>query len=200
MVIKPLDEFEQWFRINGRWWVDDADTDNLIIYVQGDAKLKYPVILIPDCVRIPYTFGEVSGNFDCHGAQVQDLTGSPRKVGGNFDAGWNPITSLAGGPTWVGGDYHVQECANLTDISDVADHVGGEFEVAWNKQLKLLKAFVNCHSVKLNRPTPYSTWDDIRDVQQIQKILNDHAGDGRAGLIHVAAALIKLQFPENARW
>lgn len=167
--------------------------------MQGDAKLKYPVILIPDCVRIPYTFGEVSGNFDCHGAQVQDLTGSPRKVGGNFDAGWNPITSLAGGPTWVGGDYHVQECANLTNISDVAAHVGGEFEVAWNKQLRLLKPFLNSHHVQLNRHTPYSTWDDIKDVDQIQRILNDHVGEGKSGALKVAGKLIKLGFTSAAR-
>ena len=198
MVIRPIDEFEQWFKITGRWWVDDVDPDNLIINVQGDVKLKWPVTLISDNVRIPYTFGEVSGNFDCHAVQVQDLTGSPRKVGGDFHAGWNPITSLKGGPEWVGGNYHVGECANLADVSDVA-YVGGEFEVAWNKQLRLLKPFLNSASVKLNRPTPYSTWDDVKDVEQIQRILNDHAGEGKSGALKVAGKLVKLGFTAAAR-
>ena len=199
MVIKPLDEFEQWFRITGNWWVEDSDPDNQMIHVQGDVKLKWPVTLITDNVKLPYTFGEVSGDFDCHASGLQVLTGSPTKVGGNYYASWNPISSLAGGPKWVGGNYHVGECANLADISDVADHVGGEFEVAWNKQLKLLKPFMNSHSVKLDRPTPYSTWDDIKDVEQIQLILNDHAGEGKAGALRVAGKLVKLGFTTAAR-
>jgi hypothetical protein len=59
MVTKPLDEFENWYKITGTWWVDDADMNNPIIHVQGDVKLKWPVTLIPDNVKLPYTFGEV---------------------------------------------------------------------------------------------------------------------------------------------
>ena len=196
MVTYPLEQFEEWCKITGNWWPDDTDQDNPVIHVQGDVKLKWPMT---GTGTLPYQFAEVSGNFDCHGSGLKELTGSPRKVGGNFDAGWNPITSLKGGPTWVGGNYHVGECANLADVSDVAEHVGGEFEVAWNKQLRLLKPYMNSHSMKLDRPTPYSTWDDVQDVQQIQKILNDHAGEGRSGTLKVAGKLIKLGFRDNAR-
>lgn len=100
MVIKPIDEFEQWFRVTGSWWTEESDLENPIIHVRGDVTLKWPVTLIPDNHQLPYTFGEVSGDFDCMGSNVKVLTGSPRKVGGNFWASYNPITSLKGGPTW----------------------------------------------------------------------------------------------------
>lgn len=199
MVTKTMDEFEQWFRIDGKWWVDDADPDNQIIHVQGDVKLKWPVSLIPDNVRLPYTFGEVSGDFDCHASSVKDLTGCPKKVGGNFWASYNPITSLAGGPRWVGINYRVAECADLTDISDVADHVGGEFEVAWNTHIKLLKAFMNSSRVKLARITPGSSWEQDQVRHQVQQILDDHAGEGRAGALKVAAKLVRMGLPNTAR-
>ena len=199
MVIRPIDEFEQWFKITGRWWVDDVDPDNLIINVQGDVKLKWPVTLISDNVRIPYTFGEVSGNFDCHAVQVQDLTGSPRKVGGDFHAGWNPITSLKGGPEWVGGNYHVQECAQLNNVSDVATHVGGEFVVGWHKHMGLLKPLMNSARVNLQKPPQYSTWDDIHDMQLAQTVFDEYKGQGKAGALKAAAQLVRMNYKATAR-
>ena len=197
MVTKPLDEFENWYKITGTWWVDDAHMNTPIIHVQGDVKLKWSVTLIPD-VRMPYTFGEVSGDFDCYAMNIKDLTGSPTKVGGNYYASYNPIASLKGGPKWVGGGYHVNSCNNLVDVRDVADHVGGEFEISWNKHLRLLKPFMNSQSVKLHTPS-FSSWEDGQQMKQVQDILDYHKGEGRAGAIKVAAKLIRMGLPECAK-
>jgi hypothetical protein len=197
MVTKPLDAFEQWFRITGTWWVEDAHMNNPIIHVQGDVKLKWSVTLIPD-VRMPYTFGEVSGDFDCHSQNIKDLTGSPTKVGGNYYASWNPITSLKGGPKWVGGNYSVPECGPLTDMRDMADHVGGEFQVAWHPKLQLLKPFMNSSRVILTRAS-FTSWEQMDVMKQVQDILDDHAGEGRAGAIKVASKLVRMGLKDSAR-
>jgi hypothetical protein len=199
MVIKPLDEFEDWCKVRyGSWWVDDADLNNPIIHVHGDATIKWAVNLIQGNHRIPYTFGEVSGNFECYGIMLKDLTGTPRRVGGKFDAGRNPLTSLKGGPEWVGGGYHVDSCNDLVDVQDVAAHVGQEFEISWNKHLRLLKPFMNSQSVRLHTPR-FSSWEDDQQMKQVQDILDDHAGEGRAGAIKVAAKLIRMGLPECAK-
>jgi hypothetical protein len=199
MVIKPIEDFEEWFRVSGKWWADETDPENPTIHVQGDVKLKWQVTLIPDNVRLPYTFGEGSGNFDCHGTGIQDLTGSPRRVGGNFYAGWNQIPNLAGGPAWVGGDYNVQECVNLTHVSHVAHHVGGLFVIGWNKHIPLLKPFINSEHVTLMKPPQYNTWDDIHDMQLVQTVFDQYKGEGRAGALKVAGTLIKMGYPSTAR-
>jgi hypothetical protein len=40
MVIKPVDEFEQWFRVSGKWRVDESDLENPIIHVQGGCETQ----------------------------------------------------------------------------------------------------------------------------------------------------------------
>jgi hypothetical protein len=196
MVTYPLEQFEEWFKITGNWWPDDSDPDNLIIHVQGDVKLKWP---LTGTGTLPYTFAEVSGNFDCHGSGLKVLTGSPRKVGGNFDAGWNPITSLAGGPAWVGGNYSVQECHDLINVSDVAHHVGGEFVVGWRKYIGLLKPLMNSARVSLQKPPHYSSWDDIHDMQLAQTVFDEYKGAGKAGTLKAAAQLIRMGYKQTAR-
>jgi hypothetical protein len=195
MVTYPLEQFEEWFRITGKWWSDLTDQDNPIIHVQGDVKLKWTM----PTKKLPYQFGEVSGNFDCHATALQELTGCPTRVGGNFDAGWNLITNLVGGPRWVGGHYHVQECALLENVQDVADHVGTTFRVGWRPSMHMMKPFMNSHKVILDRTPQYSTWDDIHNMQLVQTVFDEHAGKGRAGVITVAGTLIRMGFPQTAR-
>lgn len=198
MVIKPIEDFEEWFQVSGKWWTDETDPENPIIHVQGDVKLKWQVTLIPDNVRLPYTFGEVSGNFDCHGTGIQYLTGSPRRVGGNFYAGWNPIINLQGGPDWVAGDYNVRACVNLTQVSHVAHHVGGEFVVVWRKQMGMMKPLIHSRRVNLQKPPQYSTWDDIHDMQRVQTVFDEQAGTGRAGALKAAGELIRMGYKQTA--
>lgn len=196
--MKPIEDFEQWFRVSGRWWTDETDLENVIIHVQGDVKLKWQVHVIPDNLRIPYTFGEVSGNFDCHACMIKDLTGCPQKVGGNFNAGWNPILTLKGSPKWVGGNYNVQECVDLYNVSDVATHVGGEFVVGWRKHMGMIRPLMYSSRINLQKPPQYSTWDDIHDMQLVQTVFDEQAGTGKAGALKAAGELIRMGYKSTA--
>ena len=195
MVTYPLEQFEEWFRITGNWWPNDTDPDNLIIHVQGHAKLKWPMT---QTGLLPYKFAEVSGNFDCSGAGLKELTGSPTKVGGDFYASYNMITHLKGGPQWVGDNYLVSSCPHLVNVSDVADHVGGAFEVSFNKQMPILKPFMNSTKVVLTKPA-YVDTATHNEMNLAQQVLDLHAGEGRAGALKVAHALIKHKLPLMAK-
>lgn len=195
MVTYPIEQFEEWFRITGKWWADDADPDHPIIHVQGDAKLKWPVT---GTGTLPYEFGEVSGNFDCNGAGLKELTGCPQKVGGDFYASYNLIETLKGGPRWVGDFYSVTSCPRLVNVADVADHVGGTFVVSFNKQMPILKPFINSTKVELTKPA-YVDTQTHTEMKLAQQVLDLHAGEGRAGALKVAAALIKHKLPLMAK-
>jgi hypothetical protein len=195
MVTYPLEQFEEWFKITGNWWPDDTDPDNSVIHVQGDAKLKWP---ITSTGTLPYKFAEVSGNFDCSGAGIKELTGCPTKVGGDFYGSYNLIETLKGGPRWVGGSYHVSSCPRLVNVSDVADHVGHIFEVSYNKQMPILKPFMNSPKVELTKPA-YVDTTTHNEMKLVQQVLDLHAGEGRAGALKVTHALIKHKLPLMAK-
>jgi hypothetical protein len=195
MVTYPLEQFEEWFKITGNWWPDDSDMDNLVIHVQGHAKLKWPMT---GTGTLPYQFAEVSGNFDCTGAGLKELTGCPQKVGGNFYASYNLITNLKGGPQWVEDNYLVSSCPHLVNVSDVAPHVGGSFEVSFNKQMPILKPFMYSTKVVLTKPA-YVDTATHNEMKLVQQVLDDHAGEGRVGAIKVTGALIKHKLPLMAR-
>jgi len=53
--------------------------------------------------KIPFQFGEVTGNFDCSFNNLTSLEGAPEEVGDDFNCLDNPLESLEGAPDWVGG-------------------------------------------------------------------------------------------------
>ena len=197
MVNLPIQDFLNWFYVDGSWsYTDDHDP---IINVQGDVKLKWMVSLSPAKTRLPYTFGEVTGNFDCHACNVKDLTGTPRKVGGNFIASYSPLVNLKNGPEYVGGDYRVATCPNLTDLTGIAKTIGGQVIANYHPNLNLLAAVMSAQHVLLTKPTPSSTWEDIEAMNKIQPILDEYAGEGKSGALKLAAKLVKLGFKSMAR-
>ena len=92
-IIKKLEEFGiKNYAINEDGTIDVNGCVNL--YNRGLTK-------------IPFKFGEVTGNFDCSLNQLTSLEGCPKEVGGEFDcySNKNKLKDLIGGPQEVGGNY-----------------------------------------------------------------------------------------------
>lgn len=93
----------------------------------------------------------------------------------------------------------MQECADLENVTDVADHVGGEFVLGWRKYIGLLKPLMNSARVNLQKPPRFSTWDDIHDMQLAQTVFDEHKGAGKAGALKAAAQLVRMGYTQTAR-
>ncbi len=196
VMTRPLDMFDQYVAVSGTWQWDDQAR---VINVRGDVRIRFS-FQDSSGVWIPYEFGEVSGDFDCHAQRLTSLYNAPRKVGGNFYANYLPLQSLEDGPVYVGGDYYVDNCSKLTSLKGLAPEIGGELRVEWRPIMPLLSTLVAQGGVNLQRPTPSATWADIHNTDKVKEILNKYAGGGRKVALSCAAELNKAGFRENARW
>ena len=55
--------------------------------------------------KIPFKFGHVQGNFDCHSNKITSFENSPYSVTGNFNFRENQITSFKNCPRTIGGNF-----------------------------------------------------------------------------------------------
>lgn len=193
-MIRPLDMFDLYVKVSGTWkW----DEQHRVINVQGDVKIKFSFQDF-NGVWIPYEFGEVSGDFDCHSKLLTSLYNAPRKVGGSFHASYNPIDSLEDGPKWVGGSYNVASCNQLVNVQDVAAHVGGTFHVNYTPRMHMLKPFIASQRIELHKPNFVN--DEIAEgMETTQALFDKYAGQGKPGAIRLAGELIKAGYPDMAR-
>jgi hypothetical protein len=194
------------FFIPGDYQIDPVTG---IVNVQGDVQLRMDSLV----TKLPVSFGTVTGNFWCIRAKLLTLKGAPRTVGRDFWCYENDLKSLAGAPDHVGGELDVRFCSlknfvgapahvggdffarrnPVESLDGLPDHIPGELDFDYAPNLHMLRSLV---AHKVDVPNDY---DDPR-VNQLNQILNRHAGKGRSGAIACAAELIRAGFRENARW
>ena len=136
--------------------------------------------------HLPVQFDIVDGWFRCGYADLQSLKGSPSKVENGFDCANNQLISLEGGPDWVGG-YFWCESNPLESLKGFPSYIGGTFFCDYNPSLPLLRILVAKGGVffQNNQKCPFS--------REIQKILNQFRGQGKAGVLKCSHALLSLE-------
>lgn len=103
------------------------------ITVHGDVNLNSKGL-----TQIPFTFREVTGNFDCsYNLKLSSLEGAPQTVGGYFYCRTVVnLSSLEGGPKIVGRHFYCHNNPNLTSLEGAPDTIGGDFYCSNNPKLK----------------------------------------------------------------
>jgi hypothetical protein len=179
------------------------------VNVNGDVYLTYIGLL-----KLPVSFGIVTGNFYCSDNKLTSLEGCPDSVGGHFDCVNNKLTKLEGCPSNISGDFF---CYNnqLTSLEGAPNRVGGHFYCR-NNQLTSLEGSpsrvggnFNCNDNKLtslegcpdslggnfscyNNPVEelYSLFKDYSKVElfNYMDIIYDPEGDDKRPVIY----LVKL--------
>jgi len=76
-------------------------------------------------------FGNVTGNFDCYGNQLQSLKGAPKEVNGDFICSRNQLQSLEGAPREVGGNF-ICSYNQLQSLEGAPQKIDGDFNCYWN--------------------------------------------------------------------
>ncbi len=106
---------EQYFKIDGTYELKDG-----LYNVDGHVEL------IGWFDKLPFKFGNVSGNFEFSYNYLTSLEGCPKSVGGNFYCSYNKLTSLEGCPKSVGGNFSCMGNA-LTSLKGCPISVGKKF-------------------------------------------------------------------------
>lgn len=78
--------------------------ENGVVNVQGDVHcaVHYKNLFYS---HFPVQFGKVTGDFKCHGLNLESLKGCPTEIGGYFDCHNNKLTNLDYAPLYVGGEF-----------------------------------------------------------------------------------------------
>ena len=116
--------------------------------------------------KFPLKFDNISGYFYCSHNDLTSLEGSPNRVGESFSCTNNPLVSLKGMP----------------------EYIGGKIRISYSPKLPLLRLLIPKRGVEF--PTPR---DNYVYVQKIQKVLNQFAGQGKAGVLKCSHALLTLE-------
>jgi hypothetical protein len=92
--------------------------------------------------KLPLTFAEVSGNFDCSDNNLTTLEGCPTDVDGYFNCSGNKLTSLEYSPMRVSGDYICMEVSTLTSLEGLENcTIGGLLDVSYCANLISRKGY-----------------------------------------------------------
>lgn len=87
---------------------------------------------------LPFTFGEIWGDFDVSNSKITSLDGSPKSVNGDFWCVNTDITTLDGGPEIVNGFVNINNCQNLKSLKGAPKKVGSDFVVGNCPKLETL--------------------------------------------------------------
>ena len=122
--------------------------------------------------KLPLTFNDVSGYFDCSNNNLTTLEGAPKSVGGYFSCSDNNLTTLLGGPQSVVGDF---DCRfnNLTTLEGCPQSIGGSLWCQSNKILTFEGAPNHVGGVfNCNTNPIFNIWDLFKDYSKVE-LLND---------------------------
>jgi len=192
MTIKDL---RKYFTVTG-----EIKSNGDILDVYGSARLYKKID------AIPFNFGKVIGDFNCHNKNLMTLHGCPFEVGGVFVCSHNKLTSLVGGPkkagaydcssnnisNLIGGPVEVGIfiCVNtkLTSLDGIATSIDS-ISVNWFKTIELLRL------IKISEVTLYSA------PSKVQEIIQKYCGQRplRQAIIKCQRELIDAGYEDNAK-
>jgi hypothetical protein len=89
-----------------------------------------------------FSFGKVTGDFNCSYNKLKSLEGSPYYVGGDFDCSNNKLSNLVGSPKEVGDSFFCN-INNLDSLEGMTLEIGGIFDCRYNSKLKELDCISN---------------------------------------------------------
>jgi len=101
-----------------KYGIKDYEIRGGYVFVYGNVDLRN---MLGNLKKLPFTFSEVRGNFDCSGNNLTTLEGCPMDVGGYFNCSWNKLTSLEHSPKIVEGDYICRDVNTITSLEGLED-------------------------------------------------------------------------------
>lgn len=202
-----LDNFQV---VHGDYTIDS----NGVIDVDG----RCDAIFAEHMDRLPVTFGEIIGDFNCVSNGLKSFKGFPRIVEGNLNCSSNLFTSLEDSPQRVNGIYFMcHTCPSLESLKGLSiKHTAlivddcpiksldglntplRELHITWTPELPLLRAlYYVTDSLALRGSKEDKTY------RKVSRIINDFIKSPeniKKKLIECQYALIKAGFRGNARW
>lgn len=175
------------FKIIGTWSINSGKVD-----VEGSVKVKGKMS------RLPFSFGRVTGTFDCSRVGLTTLIGCPFFVGGLFGCISNPITSLVGAPSDVGSFLCYDHA--LVSLEGLPLKIAGDLCLSWSEKLPMLRLVGReCEWVK---NTGFNTvsgkpWALDGAMEIVNKYKNDSS---RSNILACQKELIDAGFEGNASW
>jgi len=141
------------------------------IDVNGDVNLAGKLLfngstyLYPALTKLPFTFNNVSGNFDISQNRLTSLCGSPKKVTGNFDCSRNKLINLENAPEIIAGDFNCSH-NNLRSLKGGPEKVVGFYNVNNNilSTLEYLPIDIREISFKKNKVSSLESLPNIQLV------------------------------------
>jgi uncharacterized protein YfcZ (UPF0381/DUF406 family) len=102
------------------------------IDVNGNVNLCKRILTNERKSRLPISFRNVTGSFDCSYNKLTTLEGCPKNVGGDFICKFNELTTLEGSPEEVGKNF---ECGynQLSTLEGSPKKINGNFDCCENK-------------------------------------------------------------------
>lgn len=142
---------------------------------------------------LPKTIG---GSLKCRENSLTTLEFCPAHVKGAFNVNHNNLlTTLEHGPQQVDGDYSIAGCYALQDLDHLPNR-GSFIRLSYKTNFALLRC------LNFDRVEIFDQFNILNEQQydSINRILNQHAGQGQQGALACAAELADAGFKENARW
>jgi hypothetical protein len=112
--------------------------NNNVIDVEGDVDISRSFLS-----EIPFKFGKVTGNFNCHYNKLTTLNNAPYFVGGDFVCSFNKLINLVGSPIDVEGDFKCSSNENLKSLEGMPSEISGDFYCHSCPKLKELDSVSN---------------------------------------------------------
>jgi hypothetical protein len=169
---------------------DELTVENGIVNCEGNISVKKII------TKLPATFGEVKGTFNCMKNSLTTLLGSP-KVAGSFYAYRNNLQDLIGSPVTVAEVYSVT-INPLTSLEGLPKEIGGELWLSYDRNLPLLR-LMTCKWDDLN----FSNINNhiVKVTEMIYSLIQKKESFTTKELLWAfQKELSDAGFSENARW
>jgi hypothetical protein len=129
--LKIYEDFKYINSICKKYGIENYTIVDGKVNVNGDVDLTDRGL-----VKLPVSFGAVTGSFYCVSNKLTSLEGAPNSVGGGFYCYYNKLTKLEGSPSNVGGNFNCSD-NKLTSLEGVPSSVGGHFFCVSNQLTSL---------------------------------------------------------------
>ena len=147
-----------------------VDPDKIAQIINRDFEIKGTYTI--DDQGVVNVVGDVK-----HTAKQARLYVTFGSVSGNFSSYWRGLKNLKGMPT----------------------HIGGTITITYYPGMPVLRCLAAETQINL-QATSHQVSGYWTEMHNINKILDKHVGQGKAGAILAAAEMIKAGYKESARW